>query len=505
VLEEGDVAVEVAGRPVLVLQGDLPTFRNLTPTLTGPDVRQLEEALTRLGLDPGTVDDVYDAGTEAAVAALYLRAGYTADEPTVEELERVEVARRSVRDAETAVSDATTQTTAQAVPASTRLELDRAVRTAEAALADARAGRDSANADAASAVTEAQTLVPVAQAAAESAAGRLASANGGTHPDTGLAPTPEELADLNAESEAANQQRDDAVAAQKAAIDAVPRVKVEQDRLVADAETDLEIARANRSETLAAANSSDGGDLLARARQSLADEQKNLDRLEAEIGVSFPAAELVFLPTLPSEVQAVNVEVGDVPQGAVMTVTGSGVQITSTVSAADRSLLAEGNEALMEDADLGLSIPAVVSFVADDPGGQDVSADRYIVRFEPVGELPEEALNQNLRVTIPFASTEGAVLAVPLAALSAGADGTVRVEVERADGTVETVTVTTGLNARALGLVEITPVEGDLAAGDRVIVGRNTPGGTGGDGSDDVTTDDTTTDDTTAPAEEGSG
>ena len=46
---------------------------------------------------------------------------------------------------------------------------------------------------------------------------------------------------------------------------------------------------------------------------------------------------------------------------------------------------------------------------------------------------------------------------------------------ERADGTVDTVTVVTGLNARSVGLVEITPVDGRLEPGDRVVVGRNTP------------------------------
>ena len=50
-LLEGEVAVEVAGRPLLVLEGELPAFRTFTPGLEGPDVLQLEEALARLGLD----------------------------------------------------------------------------------------------------------------------------------------------------------------------------------------------------------------------------------------------------------------------------------------------------------------------------------------------------------------------------------------------------------------------------------------------------------------------
>ncbi len=73
---EGDVMLEVTGRPVLVLGGDLPTYRTLVPGTTGPDVAQLEQALSRLGLDAGTIDETYDGHTAAGVRALFQRAGY---------------------------------------------------------------------------------------------------------------------------------------------------------------------------------------------------------------------------------------------------------------------------------------------------------------------------------------------------------------------------------------------------------------------------------------------
>ncbi len=171
-----------------------------------------------------------------------------------------------------------------------------------------------------------------------------------------------------------------------------------------------------------------------------------------------------------------------------MSVTGSGVVIRSSVSAADRSLIAEGVEGVMDDATLGVNLAVRVAFVADSPGGPDVGEGRFGVRLEPIGDLPEDAINQNLRITVPFQSTEGAVLAVPVAALSAGADGSSRVQVERADGSVEVIVVRTGLLARALGLVEISPIDGQLAAGDRVVVGRDGGGATGAE-TDDAETD----------------
>lgn len=474
-LNEGDVVVEVAGRPVFVLEGELPAFRSLTPTLDGPDVRQLEEALVRLGLDPGPVDGVYTTQTEDAVSALYRNAGFTPNEPTLDELDRLDQARNGLRDARDNVRQLEQEGTSGGLPESTRLELDRQVTNAQTNYDDAITARTTALNDAAVEVENASVVKLSAQEAADTAVARLTQAEGGIHPATGVAPTAAELQTLRDERDATANTLAEAISAENDAIEEEKRVTKEHDGYVSDAKTDLDIARASRSEAIEGSKTTSSADQLRSARESVTEAQTNLNRLESEIGVSFPASELVFLPTLPSEVQNVRVEVGDIPQGPVMTVTGSGVRIVSTVSAADRSLLDVGAEALMEDADLGLSIPANITFVADDPGGQDVAADRYIVRLEPVGELPEDALDQNLRVTIPFASTNGEVLAVPLAALSAGADGSVRVEVERADGRVDLVTVTTGLNARAAGLVEITPIDGELVEGDRVIVGRNQP------------------------------
>lgn len=52
----GEILAEVVGRPVLLLRGDRPMFRAITPGATGDDVRQLEEALASLGFDPGGRD-----------------------------------------------------------------------------------------------------------------------------------------------------------------------------------------------------------------------------------------------------------------------------------------------------------------------------------------------------------------------------------------------------------------------------------------------------------------
>ena len=69
--------VEVSGRPVLVLHGDLPAWRDLTVGDTGSDVRQLQAALRECGSDV-LVDGVFGEYTARAVKALYADAGYAA-------------------------------------------------------------------------------------------------------------------------------------------------------------------------------------------------------------------------------------------------------------------------------------------------------------------------------------------------------------------------------------------------------------------------------------------
>src|SRR6478609_2394242 len=49
----GRVLVEVSGRPVILLEGRLPAYRDLRTGAFGPDVAQLQSALHRLGYAVG--------------------------------------------------------------------------------------------------------------------------------------------------------------------------------------------------------------------------------------------------------------------------------------------------------------------------------------------------------------------------------------------------------------------------------------------------------------------
>jgi peptidoglycan hydrolase-like protein with peptidoglycan-binding domain len=110
--KEGDVMLTTSGRPVFVLQGEIPAYRDLVPGTSGEDVGQLEQGLERLGFDPDPVDGTYDAQTSGAVTEWYKSAGYEPFGPTTEQL-------ANLRTLELALGDATRNKLAAAAAAAT--------------------------------------------------------------------------------------------------------------------------------------------------------------------------------------------------------------------------------------------------------------------------------------------------------------------------------------------------------------------------------------------------
>ncbi|MFN2484426.1 MAG: peptidoglycan-binding protein [Candidatus Limnocylindria bacterium] len=75
-VDSGDVVLTISGRPVFLLGGAQPAYRDLGPGIRGDDVLQLETALSALGFNPGMVDRVYDYATAEAVRQFYVAAGF---------------------------------------------------------------------------------------------------------------------------------------------------------------------------------------------------------------------------------------------------------------------------------------------------------------------------------------------------------------------------------------------------------------------------------------------
>jgi peptidoglycan hydrolase-like protein with peptidoglycan-binding domain len=140
--KEGEVLFIASGRPVFVLQGQIPTYRDLGPGAEGKDVRQLEEGLKRLGFDPGHVDGIFDSMTGTAVAEWYKAAGFDAFGPTLEQLATIRTLETSREDAARAnISAASAASGADLALESARLKAQQAVKAATADLEAAASER----------------------------------------------------------------------------------------------------------------------------------------------------------------------------------------------------------------------------------------------------------------------------------------------------------------------------------------------------------------------------
>lgn len=103
---EGDVLMQVSGRPVLVLRGSVPMYRTLGPGASGDDVEQLERALARLGFNPGGTTGTYGQSDAAAVSRWYKSKGFRAEEPGFADKQQLGTLEAAVTTAQQALLDA---------------------------------------------------------------------------------------------------------------------------------------------------------------------------------------------------------------------------------------------------------------------------------------------------------------------------------------------------------------------------------------------------------------
>lgn len=583
-LAEGSAAIEIAGQPVFVLVGSVPVYRDLRLQDRGPDVEQLEAALSRLGYFDGDPDQLWDEATGAAVAAWYEQAGYKPNGPNDSERAALKAARNRLSAARAALADAQSFL-ADAGEAPTELALRRArteVAQAESALAEARRALSRATTDAEQAVLDARRVLAAAEqsvvdaeanlAAAETARDRSAadytraqlrmqSAADGVHPDSGTVPTAAEhealrtavrdasnalaaseravedaesavtdatwavtdaqekvteaqadLEDLrsrnrggvegavdstadqdtgddqdaeDAQGTEDGQRTDDSqesgdaqgtegaadaegTGAGTAAVEEDARPATQTELTLRSAEDRLAAAQQALAELLAPPDTADAARRVAEARREHSDAEDELAELEATTGVWLPAGELIFLKRLPVRVDLLTAERGSTVSGAFMTVTGSELAVRGSVSERDVDRVHEGMEIRIEDRSLETPISGMIRLLDRRAGTRGVALDRHYVEIVAQG-IPDHLVGRNVKIVIPVGGTEGPVLVVPNAALSATASGPTRVEVEQPDGTTRFVSVEAGLSTG--GRVEVTPVDGRLEAGDRVVVG----------------------------------
>ncbi len=498
VVNEGDVPFEVSGRPVFFLQGDLPMYRRLVIGTEGPDVLQLETALVRLGLAPGTVDNLFDQATADAVSAMYSDRGYTPEGPNADQREQLRLARASVTAAEQQLSDANAALADQSQTArpSELLQLRQAVDTARAAVPRAQQTATNDNNTAAVAVSSATTERDAARVLRDAAAAARDAANvpGAIDPDTGEEFTAQERSVRTTEAATAEQALAEAEVALSTAVNQQPVIASNGTAAITTAQNELALAEAQLREANAPANTTARREAVASATQALAEARTDLTELEATAGLRIAAGEIVFLPILPSTVTQVFTSLGGAATEQLATVATTETLVVAAVSRVDSALVQVGAAVAIELRDTDIEVPGTVVSVGQPPadispdsgnggggggGGGSGGSGRLQVVIAPTDP---SALNDfvffGARIRLAVASTEGEVLVVPVSALSVGPGGSSRVEVETrpvtADDIGETKVVEVEVGLSAQGLTEIRPVDGGVAEGDRVVVGFET-------------------------------
>ncbi|MGI9434249.1 MAG: peptidoglycan-binding protein [Geminicoccaceae bacterium] len=484
--EEGDLILTASGRPLFVLQGETLAYRDLAPGRSGNDVLQLEESLERLGFDPGPVDGSYDQSTSKAVGEWYQAVGWEPFGPTPEQLAAIRALQREWADAKrnmaaTRAAAEAAVLRAKAVRATTEhnsraAEAELTLKSAERRrlLADRKAGNGGTlSIETVRAQSKQNNRAAVAELT------QLISERELIVLDPRQPKSARDLADAKLELARAAVERTRLEGEQ--AIRAADRQSGQADEqirlsatMVASAESAL--ASAHREGEIAVRDADDAK-AVAALEATLATER--FERLEAQLaaansklGVQVPVDEIVFIPSLPVRVEDVGAKVGEAARGAVMSVTDNQLSIDALLTLDAAPLVQPAMPVTVDEQALGIKATGQVAFVAETPGTR--GADGYHVYFEvKVDETTARLNGISVRLIIPIETTKGAVIAVPVSALSLAADGTSRVQIQR-NGTLQFMVVEPGLSAN--GYVEVAPIDGELLPGELVVVGFDNPG-----------------------------
>lgn len=410
-IKEGDVLMAVNGRPVLALSGGVPMYRALGPGTSGDDVKQLQQALRRLGFEPGAIGGHYGQGTAAAVTQWYTSKGYQAQQPSPDEQQQLGQLQQSVSSAQETLLTMTGSQSTGGTRAAPRTGTDTGTDT------DSSAGNDSDSDSDTDSRTEAGASTPATETGNDKEIRKLQ-----------LKSAQKSLDMANAALSAYQTTYGTKVPAGEAVF--FPKLPVRLDKVTVKTGDSPagQIGTVTGSEVVVqtVVPGSDG-ELL---KKGMAVELTTAGGEKAQGTVSALGAD-----------------------AAPSTAEGDGGQSTEEASQGSES------DAGAESADATDEAPA-----AGDPS----APVPLRISVPDPGPLAGQA-GASVKVTIEIGASDGKVLTVPLAAIRTSADGKARVQVQRDSG-LSDVQVTVGLSAA--GLVEVKPAGGALKQGDNVVVGK---------------------------------
>lgn len=241
-------------------------------------------------------------------------------------------------------------------------------------------------------------------------------------------------------------------------------------------EEEVEIAEAavlSAERSLAQLRTSADALSVRYASEDVVAAQSELATAMASAGAQVPLGEIVFTRALPATVTSVAARSGQVAGGSLVRLSAGPLVVSGAPVSADGDKIRIGDGAVVLLAHGGQARGPVTSaaptVALDGVDATTVAGGRRTFTVVPTRPLPPRTVGTSARVQVAIQVTKRARLSVPLAALSAAADGSTNVTVLQ-DGQLAVVRVRPGFSGD--GMTQVTPVEtGALEPGARVVVG----------------------------------
>jgi peptidoglycan hydrolase-like protein with peptidoglycan-binding domain len=194
---------------------------------------------------------------------------------------------------------------------------------------------------------------------------------------------------------------------------------------------------------------------------------------KADHGPVIPLGEYTFVPQLPARIVSLSATVGQSVSASALTLAIGNPTVSGQINPSDASVVQSGMQVTITEPGGGATIGGRITSVSHGTASKaSVSGGLYVsVGIRPDRPLPMSLVGQDLSLSITAAHSDGAVLAVPEAAIFASANG--QTYVSKLVGTTA-VKVPVRVGTSGDGMLQVIPLKpGALAAGDRVITGEN--------------------------------
>lgn len=194
---------------------------------------------------------------------------------------------------------------------------------------------------------------------------------------------------------------------------------------------------------------------------------------KADRGPVVPLGEYTFVPRLPARIVTLSAKVGQAVSAGALTLAIGNPSLSGQINPSDASVVRPGMNVTITEPGGGATLGGRITSVSHSTASKaSVSGGLYLrVGIKPGRPLPMSLVGQDVSLSITAASSHGAVLAVPEAAVFASANGETYVS-KLVGSTAVKIPVRVGTSGG--GMLQVIPLQPDaLAPGDRVITGEN--------------------------------